>query len=160
MKMRHRFRNEFEDYVQMYTKFERQANANMANVPHLTEEQRQTISDKCGVMQAYFMGLRTEMETKQRHEDLSASLSDIERKQTVLEAEVNSILNSKPPAPKKEEEKKEEEGAAAQQNEEMAEGEGEPQPEQQEQQPEQPTEDAQMQDEQPEAAQDQPAEGQ
>jgi len=97
----------------------------MAEVAHLTEEQRQSISDKCGVMQAYLMGLRSEMETKPKHEDLSSSLSDIEKKQNILEAEITAILNTKPPAPKKEEEKKDESAGAAQQN-----AEGEAQPEQ------------------------------
>lgn len=52
------------------------------------------------------MELQSQNETKPKHEDLSASLADIEKKQMLFEAEVNSILDT--PAPV--EEKKAEEG--------------------------------------------------
>ena len=84
----------------------------MADVAHLTDEQRQSISDKCGVAQAFLMALRSEMESKPKHEDLSSSIADIERKQMLLESEITAILNTPPPKPKKEEEKKEESAAA------------------------------------------------
>ena len=54
------------------------------------------------------MELQSQNETKPKHEDLSASLADIEKKQMLFEAEVNSILDT--PAPV--EEKKAEEPAA------------------------------------------------
>ena len=54
------------------------------------------------------------MESKPRHEDMSVTLSDIEKKQMLLESEVNAILSSPPPAPKKEEAKKEEAPAEGQ----------------------------------------------
>ena len=67
------------------------------------------------------MQLRSELETKPKHEDISSSLADIEKKQMLCEAEVNSILTAPPPAaPKPEEEKKAEENADM-----AAEGEGE-----------------------------------
>ena len=84
----------------------------MADVPHLTDDQRQQIMDKCAIMQQFYMELRSEMERKPKHEDISSSLSDIEKKQMLIEAEVNSILTMPPPAPPKpEEEKKGEENA-------------------------------------------------
>ena len=79
----------------------------MAEIAHLTDDQRKSIADKCALMQQYYLELKSEMETKQRHEDLSASLSDIEKKQILFESEINAILASPPPPPpKKEEEKK------------------------------------------------------
>lgn len=116
----------------------------MADVPHLTDEQRQAIADKCAIMQQFYLQLQTELETKPKHEDISSSLSDIEKKQMLIEAEVNSILTAPPPAaPKPEEEKKGEENAEM-----AAEGEGEAA------QTEEPAADANMQDEQqqPDAA--------
>jgi len=44
------------------------------------------------------------METKPRHEDIDCTLSQLDNKQMLLEAEVNAILSSKPPAPEKKEE--------------------------------------------------------
>ena len=53
------------------------------------------------------MQLQSELETKPKHEDISSTLSDIEKKQMLIEAEVNSILTAPPPsAPNPEEEKK------------------------------------------------------
>ena len=58
------------------------------------------------------MQLQSELENKPKHEDISSTLSDIEKKQMLTEAEVNSILTAPPPsAPKPEEEKKGEENA-------------------------------------------------
>ena len=92
----------------------------MADVPHLTDAQRQQIMDKCALMQQFYMGLQAEMEQKPKHEDISSTLADIEKKQMLIEAEVNSILTAPPPAPPKpEEEKKAEENADM-----AAEGEG------------------------------------
>ena len=77
------------------------ATAQMADIAHLTEDQRKNIGDKCAVMQQFYLELKSEMETKQRHEDLSSKLADIEKKQMLLENEVNAILKSPPPAPPK-----------------------------------------------------------
>jgi len=41
--MRHRFRNDFEDYVTIFNKYKTSVNGQMAEVPHLTEEQRTQI---------------------------------------------------------------------------------------------------------------------
>lgn len=85
----------------------------MAEIAHLTDEQRTQIVEKCALMQQFYMTLRSEMEAKPKHEDLSSSLSDVEKKQMLFEAEVNAILSTPPPPPpKKEEEKKAEDGAA------------------------------------------------
>ena len=108
IKARWRFRNEFEDYVSIYQKFRTKATAQMAEVAHLTDEQRNQINDKCAVLEQHFMELRSQLETKPKHEDIGCTLSQLDNKQMLLEAEVNAILSSKPPAPKKEEEKKEE----------------------------------------------------
>ena len=86
----------------------------MATVAHLTEDQRNQIGDKCGVLEALFVDLRSQMESKPKHEDLSCTLKDLDTKQMLLESEVNAILSSPPPAPKKEEEKKEEPAAEGQ----------------------------------------------
>lgn len=86
----------------------------MAEVAHLTDEQRNQINEKCAVLEQFYVELRSQMETKPKYEDISCTLSQMENKQMLLEAEVNAILSSKPPAPKKEEEKKEEESAPAQ----------------------------------------------
>ena len=116
IKARYRFRQEFDDYLQIYQKFEVSATAQMADIAHLTDDQRKAIGDKCAVAQQMYLELKSEMETKQRHEDLSSTLSDIEKKQMLLESEVNAILASPPPPPpKKEEEKKEEAPKADQQ---------------------------------------------
>lgn len=89
----------------------------MAGVEHLTDDQRKQVADKCAIMQQFYMELQSEIDTKPRHEDLSTTLSAIEKKQMLVESEVNAILSSPPPAPKKEEEKKDEaapaEGEAA-----------------------------------------------
>ena len=59
------------------------------------------------------MQLQSELENKPKHEDISSTLSDIEKKQMLIEAEVNSILTAPPPsAPKPEEEKKDADMAA------------------------------------------------
>ena len=88
----------------------------MADIAHLTDDQRKAIGDKCAIAQQMYLELKSEMETKPRHEDLSSTLSDIEKKQMLLESEVNAILASPPPPPpKKEEEKKEEAPKADQQ---------------------------------------------
>lgn len=116
IKARYRFRQEFDDYLQIYQKFEVSATAQMADIAHLTDDQRKAIGDKCAVAQQMYLELKSEMETKPRHEDLSSTLSDIEKKQMLLESEVNAILASPPPPPpKKEEEKKEEAPKADQQ---------------------------------------------
>ena len=88
----------------------------MAEIAHLTDDQRKSVADKCALMQQYYLELRSEMEAKQRHEDLSASLSDIEKKQILFESEVNAILNSPPPPPPKKEEEKKAEAPAADAN--------------------------------------------
>ena len=113
IKARYRFRQEFDDYLQIYHKYETQATARMAEVAHLTDDQRKQIADKCALMQQYYLELKSEMEAKQRHEDLSVTLSDIEKKQILFEAEVNAILNSPPPPPPKKEEEKKAEAPAA-----------------------------------------------
>lgn len=87
------------------------ATAQMAEVAHLTDEQRNQINDKCAVLEQFFMEVRSQMETKQKYEDIDCTLSQLDNKQMLLEAEVNAILASKPPAPKKEEEKKDEAAA-------------------------------------------------
>lgn len=110
IKARWRFRNEFEDYVSQYQKYKTKAVAQMADVPHLTDEQRNTINDKCAVAEQTFMDVRSRLETSPKHEDPPCTLNDIDKKLSVLEAEVNAILNA--PPPKAEEEKKEEAPAA------------------------------------------------
>ena len=85
----------------------------MAEVAHLTDDQRKQIADKCALMQQYYLELKSEMEAKQRHEDLSVTLADIEKKQILFESEVNAILNSPPPPPPKKEEEKKAEAPAA-----------------------------------------------
>lgn len=135
IKDRYRFKNELPDHVTLYQKYERSANSRMANVPWLTDEQRQAIGDKCALMQQYYLELQQQIETRPKHEDMSCSLADVENKQMLFEAEVNAILNTPEPAPKKEEEEKKEEG------EKPAEGEAAAQ------EGEQPAADAEMQDE-------------
>lgn len=88
----------------------------MAEIGHLTDEQRKQIADKCALMQQYYLELRSEMEAKQRHEDLSATLADIEKKQILFESEVNAILSSPPPPPPKKEEEKKEQAPATDQS--------------------------------------------
>lgn len=111
IKMRWRFRGEFDDYVNIYQKYRTKATAQMAEVAHLTDEQRNQINDKCAVLEQYFMEVRSQMEAKQKYEDIDCTLSQLDNKQMLLEAEVNAILASKPPAPKKEEEEKKDEAA-------------------------------------------------
>lgn len=79
----------------------------MADIAHLTDEQRKQVGDKCAIMQQFYLELKSELESKQKYEDISVSLADIEKKQMLFESEVNAILSSPPPPPpKKEEEKK------------------------------------------------------
>lgn len=106
IKARWNFRQEFPDYVNIYQKSESQFNVRMGEIPHLTQENRQAIEEKCALMQQFYMELQQEMETKPRHIDPSCTLSQIEKKQMLFEAEVTAILNKPPPAPKKEEEEK------------------------------------------------------
>lgn len=112
LKLRHKFRSEFQDYVTIYQKYERTANSMMAGIEHLTDDQRKAIGDKCAIMQQFYMELQSEIENKPKHEDCSATLSQIENKQMLLESEINAILSTPKPAPKKEEVKKEEPTAA------------------------------------------------
>ena len=100
------FRQEFPDYVNIYQKSESQFTVRMGEIPHLTQENRQAIEEKCALMQQFYMELQQEMETNPRHIDPSCTLSQIEKKQMLFEAEVTAILNKPPPAPKKEEEEK------------------------------------------------------
>ncbi len=51
----------------------------MGEIAHLTDEQRNQIMDKCQVAEQKFMEIRSEMEAKPRHEDLSVTLADIEK---------------------------------------------------------------------------------
>ena len=120
IKARWRFRNEFEDFVGQYQKFKTKAVAQMAEVAHLTDEQRNNINDKCGVVEQFFMETRAKLEQLPKHEDPPCTLADLDKKNAALEAEVYAILNA--PPPKKEEEKKEEAPAA---DGKPAEGEGE-----------------------------------
>ena len=124
VKARYRFRQEFDDYLQIYQKFEVTATAQMADIAHLTDDQRKAIGDKCAVAQQMYLEIKSEMETKQRHEDLSTTLSEIERKQMLLESEVNAILASPPPPPPKKEEEKKEEAPKADQQPEAAQAQG------------------------------------
>ena len=62
IKARWRFRNEFEDFVGQYQKFKTKAVAQMAEVAHLTDEQRNNINDKCGVVEQFFMETRAKLE--------------------------------------------------------------------------------------------------
>lgn len=93
-----------------YQKYKTKAVAQMADVPHLTDEQRNTINEKCAVAEQHFMEVRSKLETSPKHEDPPTTLNDIDRKLIALEAEVNAILNA--PPPKKEEEKKDDAPAA------------------------------------------------
>jgi len=80
----------------------------MALILHLTDENRQLMNDKIAVLEAFFLELRSTMESLLRHEDAPCSAVELERKQMALESEVEAIMNIPAPAPKKEEEKKEE----------------------------------------------------
>ena len=113
VKNRYRFRQDLPEQVTLFQKSERGFQERMAEIAHLTDEQRNQIVEKCALMQQFYMELQQELETKPRHEDLSVSLADVENKQMLFEAEVNSILSTPPPAPKKEEEKKEGEAEQA-----------------------------------------------
>lgn len=113
VKNRYHFRADFPSYVGLFQKAERGFQERMGEVAHLTEEQRTSIVEKCALMQQYYMDLQSQIENKPKHDDLTATLADVENKQMLFEAEVNSILSTPPPAPKKEEEKKAEEPAAA-----------------------------------------------
>ena len=106
IKSRWIFRQEFPDYVNIYQKTESQFTARMSETPHLTQENRQAIEEKCAQMQQFYMELQQELETCPRYVDPSCTLAQIEKKQMLFEAEVNAILNKPPPAPKKEDEKK------------------------------------------------------
>lgn len=52
----------------------------MAEIAHLTDEQRQSITDKCALMQQYYMEIQSEMDTKPKHEDITQTLVMIENK--------------------------------------------------------------------------------
>jgi len=85
----------------------------MAEISHLTLEQRYQITEKCNVLEALFTEIRSELETKPKHEDISTTIAQLENKQVLLEAEVQAILATPAPAPKKEEVKKDETAAPA-----------------------------------------------
>jgi len=116
----------------MYQKFESQSIIRMNETFHLTEDQRTQITEKCALAQQYIMKIQSEVDSKPKHEDISVTLVELEKKQKAVEAEVNAILNT--PEPVKEEEKKAEEPAT---DAKPAEGEAE-----------KPAADAEMQDEQ------------
>lgn len=52
----------------------------MALILHLTDENRQLINDKIAVLEAFFLELRSTMESLLRHEDGPCSLVELERK--------------------------------------------------------------------------------
>lgn len=112
VKTRWRFHQDFEDYISIFSKYKLQATESMANIKHLTDENRSLIMDKCQVMETMLMDLRQKMETQPKYVDLPMTLDDLERRQIALENEVSAILATPAPAPKKpEEEKKNEETA-------------------------------------------------
>lgn len=81
----------------------------MATVEHLTDEQRNEVSQKVQEFESWLLEIRSVLETKPKHEDLPYTLADVENKLNTTETQCYKIINSSPPAPKKEEEKKEEE---------------------------------------------------
>ena len=76
----------------------------MADVAHLTDENRTLIFDKMAVMEQFLVEVRSKMDSTPKHEDLGYTLQDLENRQAAIEAEVTAILSQPPPKP--EEEKK------------------------------------------------------
>ena len=50
--------------MQIYKKFEVTATALMADIAHLTDEQRKQVGDKCAIMQQFYLELKSELESK------------------------------------------------------------------------------------------------
>lgn len=66
---------------------------------HLTEEQRNKVNAQVEQVAEFFKNLLNEVNTKQKHEDISVSLNDIDKKLSVLRAETNSVFNTPKPKP-------------------------------------------------------------
>lgn len=69
------------------------------------------MEDKIAVVKEYFEKVNNELQTKQKHEDPSYKLEDLQRKIDALIAECDGIFKAPPPKPKeapKEESKQEE----------------------------------------------------
>lgn len=78
-------------------------------MPHLTDEQRQSVVNQLEAEQSFYAELDSDMNSKPKHLDLSVTLKDLENRQFKLEQDVTAILNTPPPKEEKKEEKKEDE---------------------------------------------------
>jgi len=65
----------------------------------LTDAQRKQVIDKLGVVQEFMSKVRTELDTKPKYLDPSASLAQINTQLDLLAAEAKGIFSTPPPKP-------------------------------------------------------------
>lgn len=69
------------------------------------EELTKQIMDKVTMVKEFMDNLRKEVDTRPKHEDCSVTLEAVQKKISMLEAEVKGLFNKPEPKPPKEEKK-------------------------------------------------------